>query len=90
MTTTFPGKTNPDGWTYISGLADEQKISCYTYSNMEYPVCRWVARYEEIVIEVIAWLNPNRINIEDFQDLVIKIDEKVISYLSENGPPLTN
>ncbi|OGO31774.1 MAG: hypothetical protein A2136_03660 [Chloroflexi bacterium RBG_16_54_11] len=78
LTTSFPGKTDVDRWRFMSNLADEQKISCYTYVNMEYPVCSWVARYEEYEIEVIAWLDPNRINIEDIQELVIKIDEKVI------------
>jgi hypothetical protein len=77
--TTFPGETNIEGWTFLSSLANEQKFSCYTYSNMEFPVCRWIARYEEIVIEVIGWLDPNRITLEDFQSLVFTIDSKAIS-----------
>jgi hypothetical protein len=76
VTTKFPGKTDIDGWTFTSDLADEQKVSCYTYSNMEYPVCSWVARYKEFEIEVIAWLDPNRMTLEDMQSFVMKIDEK--------------
>lgn len=76
VTTNFPGRTDIDGWTFTSDLADEQKVSCYRYLNMNYPVCSWVARYNEFEIEVIAWLDSNRMTLEDMQSFVIKIDEK--------------
>ena len=82
-TTTFPGETNIEGWTFWSSLADEQKFSCYTYSNVDFPVCTWVARYEEIEIQVIAWINPNRLTLDEVQALVKRIDEKVFNSLKQ-------
>lgn len=80
---TFPGETNIEDWTFLSSFANEQIFSCYTYSNIEFPVCNWVARYEEIVIEVIAWLDPNRLTLEELQAIVIKIDEKIAKNLEK-------
>ncbi len=83
VTTSFPGETNIEGWTFKSDLADEQKFSCYTYSNMDYPVCRWVGRYDEIEVEVIAWIDPNRLSLEEVQDLIVKIDERIATNIEK-------
>jgi hypothetical protein len=83
---TFPGETNIKGWTFSSSIADEQKISCFTYSNRVVPVCRWQARYQEFVVEVIAWIYPGYLSIEEMQNLVEKIDLKFTKYVGgENG-----
>jgi hypothetical protein len=78
----FPGETNIASWTFMSKLADEQKFSCYTYSNVDYPVCTWVARYEEIEIQVIGWLIPNRVTLDELQNLIRIMDEKIVIKLS--------
>ena len=83
VTTTFPGETVIECWTFKSDLADEQKFSCYTYSNMEYPVCSWVGRYDEIEVEVIAWLDPNRLSLEEVQELIGKIDERIATNIEK-------
>jgi hypothetical protein len=82
--TTFPGKTDVEGWTYISSSADEQKFSCYTYSNSDIPVCSWVARYQEFVIEVVAWIGPDQVSIQEMEKLVKVIDTKVINFMNTN------
>jgi hypothetical protein len=83
---TFPGETNIKGWTFSSSIADEQKISCFTYSNVDIPVCRWQARYQEFVVEVIAWIYPCYLSIEEMQNLVNAIDLKFTNYIGgKNG-----
>jgi hypothetical protein len=83
---TFPGETNIKGWTFSSSIADEQKISCFTYSNSVVPVCTWEARYQEFVVEVIAGIFPGYLSIEEMQNLVEKIDSKFTKYIGgENG-----
>jgi hypothetical protein len=83
---TFPGETNIKGWTFSSSIADEQKISCFTYSNSVVPVCTWEARYQEFVVEVIAWIYPGYLSIEEMQNLVETIDLKFSKYIGgENG-----
>ncbi len=81
VTSSFPGSTDVTGWNFISTLADEQIFSCYTYSNMTYPVCHWNARYKEFEIEVIGWLDPDRVNLQELQSFVTIIDEKVVNNL---------
>jgi len=78
ITTSFPGETNIEGWTFSSNLADEQKFSCYTYSNMDFPVCTWAARYNEIEVQVFGWIIPKRMTLNEFQDLIRKMDEKIV------------
>jgi hypothetical protein len=82
--TTFPGETDVEGWTYNSSSADEQKFTCYTYSNSDIPVCTWVARYQEFVIEVVAWIGPDQVSIQEMEKLVKVIDTKVINFMSTN------
>jgi hypothetical protein len=79
--TTFPSNTDVEGWSYISDRANEQKFSCYTYSNSNYPTCRWLARYYEITVQVTSNLRPGRATIGDFQAFVMAMDEKLVRYL---------
>lgn len=79
----FPGETDNEEWSFVSVFADEQHFSCYTYSNIDYPVCTWTARYQEILIMVVGWVNPERMSLEDMQNIVIAIDEKVTTKMGE-------
>ncbi len=79
----FPGKTNIEGWSFTSSIADEQKFSCYTYSNLDYPICRWLARYQEIIIQVIGGIKPGRVNLDELQQIVKEIDERVTGNLNK-------
>jgi hypothetical protein len=72
----FPGQENYE-WSFKSNTADEQKFSCYTYSNLNYPICTWLGRYEKITIEVIGRFNQRTFSINEMQTLVKIIDEKV-------------
>lgn len=73
----FPGETDIEGWSFTSSTADEQKFSCYTYSNMNYPICRWLARYQEIFIQVTGGIEPGRATLDEMQKIVKAIDDKV-------------
>ncbi len=78
----FHGETNISGWSFISKIADEQKFSCYTYPNLDYPICTWLGRYQEITIEVIGRLEPGRVTLEEMQAIVKMIDEKTVRNLA--------
>lgn len=79
----FPGEINITGWSFTSKLADDQKFSCYTYSNANDPICTWLARYQEISIEVVAGLEPGRATLDEMQAIVNIIDEKVTKKIRE-------
>jgi hypothetical protein len=79
----FPGETEIDGWSFTSKLADDQKFSCYTYSNLNYPICTWLARYQEITIHVVGRLEPGRATLDEMQAIVKTIDKKVTKKMRE-------
>jgi len=81
--TQFPGETEIKGWSFHSDKADEEKFSCYTYSNVNYPICTWWIRYQEIMIEVIGRLEPGHLSLEEMQTIVKTIDDKVVKKLDE-------
>jgi hypothetical protein len=83
--TNLPGETDIDGWSFVSDVADEQKISCYSYSNSEFPLCTYVARYQEFVIDLYARIGGERISIWEMEDIVINIDNQIQSLLNESG-----
>ena len=58
-------------------LRTNEKLSCYTYSNQNYPICTWLGRYKEITIEVIGRLKPGSVSLGELQTLVKIIDQKV-------------
>lgn len=77
----FPENTEIQGWSFVSVKTDEQKFSCYTYSNLDYPICTWLARYQEITIEIIGRLLPGRATLNEMQAIVKVVDDKVTNYL---------
>ncbi len=87
--TKFPGNIDVEGWSFTSAEADEQKFSCYTYSNLNYPICTWLGRYQEIAIEVIGGLEPGRVTLEEMQVILKVIDKKISNYLKIATPSLT-
>jgi hypothetical protein len=72
----FPGQGD-NSWSFTSEIADEEKISCYTYSNQNFPICTWLGRYKEITIEVIGRLKPGSVSLSELQTIVMIIDQKV-------------
>jgi hypothetical protein len=74
--------TTPEAWTFRSNTADEERFVCYDYEGREpYPVCRWVARYEEYVVVFRGWLLPERLTLQDMDRMVAIIDERMAQYL---------
>jgi hypothetical protein len=77
---TWPG-TVPPGWTYRSPVSDQTVFSCYDWEGREpYPDCTWVARYQEYVVVLNAWLLPNRMSIADLDRVVRVIDQRMAQY----------
>ncbi len=66
----------PHDWNFKSQFADNSDFSCYTYSNVSYPACDWIARYDRVVIHVLAWLIPDRMTLSDLENIIGKIDAK--------------
>ncbi len=83
----FPGITAIKGWSFISSVADESKVSCYTYSNRDIPVCTWYARYDEFVVEFIAWIQPGGLSIHEMENVVKIIDQKASKLLGKDRQP---
>jgi hypothetical protein len=79
----FPSNIIVEGWNFASKKADEQKMSCYKYSNLDYPICRWLGRYQEIRIVVIAGLVPGRVTLDELQAIVRAIDTRIINLLDK-------
>jgi hypothetical protein len=79
----LPGSPRPvPGWTYSSVVADESTVSCYDFQGKDYTRCYWLARYQEIIIEVDASIVPGRMSLADIQAYVKSIDERVASYIA--------
>jgi hypothetical protein len=66
----------PQGWSFKSTAASESRFSCTNYSNVSFPVCNWIARYDRIVIEFGGWLVPARMTLSDMEAIVRTIDSK--------------
>lgn len=77
----LPGETNIDGWSFVSDTADEQKLSCYKYPNSEFPICTWIARYDEFVVELYIRIGNERMSLEEMESIVILIDERIKTLL---------
>jgi hypothetical protein len=73
-TTLYATKDIPQAWHFRSTFADASNFSCRTYSNVSFPVCTWIARYDRIVIQFSAWLVPERMTLQDLENLVRQID----------------
>jgi len=69
------------GKSITSNIADEQKFSCTSNSNSNYPIYTWYARYQEIFIHVKNRLKPERASLEEMQTIVETIDKKVANNL---------
>ena len=74
----------PDGWTFTSDIADESHIACEDGVSVDFARCYWIARYDCIVINLNSWLIPDRMTLEDMENLVREIDEKASELISDN------
>ena len=79
----FSSNTVIEEWSFESETADESKFSCYTYSNKEYPNCRWLARYEEFVVDTIIHFDPEIMSFEEMKSIIVAMDQKMASYLND-------
>jgi hypothetical protein len=71
----------PSEWKFQSLLADQNQVSCDNYSNVAFPVCFWVARYDRIIIDFRVWLIPGHMSLSDMESLVSQIDDKAAKYI---------
>ncbi|MBN1667926.1 MAG: hypothetical protein JW862_12595 [Anaerolineales bacterium] len=77
----FSSNFELENWNFRSEKADETKLSCYKYSNKEYPICTWLARYDEIMVEVIIHLDPDILSVSEMESIIRAVDQKVVNIL---------
>jgi hypothetical protein len=63
----------PSEWTFTSAMASTSHISC---KDNIFPICVWVARYNNVVIELQASLIPGRMSFNDMENIVKEIDTR--------------
>jgi len=78
---TKPGE-KPDEWLFQSSTADEADVKCYDYEGRDYTFCHWTARYQEYVVEVMAFLIPDKMSLQDFEKIIIKADSIMSKHLN--------
>jgi hypothetical protein len=71
--------SRPEELTYTSPLADNFFVACGTLIRNDYR-CAMIARYQEFVVFSNATISED-MTYEDFQTIVIEIDEKISEYL---------
>lgn len=65
----------PPEWNYTSDKASESNIFC---KKNTFVICVWMARYEDIVIELQVSIIPSRMSFDDMENIVKKIDARAI------------
>jgi len=81
---TKPGQ-KPEEWSFQSSTADEADIQCYDYEGRDYTFCEWTARYQEYVVDVMAFLIPDKMSLQDFEKIVIKADSIISQHLDDTS-----
>lgn len=72
------GGTPPE-WEYQSLVADQFSFACYKTQGREH--CEWAGRYDEYIVTFGVWLIPDRVSLEDVEQVVRAIDERMAQYL---------
>jgi len=65
---------SPDGWKFTQSKADENYIVCSRVDDNNH--CTWVGRYWRMIVEFRSYLIPERMTLEDIENIVKEIDEK--------------
>jgi len=65
--------------------ADEYNLVCTQLPNRINPYCVWTARYGFLVVELLAWLEPENLSYEDLQLMIGVVDRRVNEVIQHNG-----
>jgi hypothetical protein len=72
-----------DAIEFESSYVDQFIITCFTYEEMEYPVCQWSARYDNYLTSFFAWLIPDKMTNDQFENIIKNIDLKFQTILHQ-------
>jgi len=75
----------PATWNNPLVSANQYKVGCYNREGQEPYVCTWAAQYQEFVVLFDTWIIPEYMSFEDFEKVVIAIDNRMTLYLE--SPP---
>jgi len=67
--------------------ANQSQLNCESYSTHDQMNCTWSGLYDEYIVSFSTWLVPERMTLEDVQDIICVIDAHVGPYFE---PPPGN
>jgi hypothetical protein len=81
----LPGQfgSTPPEWTYQSPLADQSYFACDDNLGREPLNCQWSGLYEEYVVTFGSWLIPDRMSLQDIEQVIRAIDARMAQYLDK-------
>jgi len=68
--------------------AKQSQLNCESYQEHDQINCSWTGLYDEYIVHFGSWLVPERMSLEDVQDIICAIDTHVGPYFEptlENG-----
>ena len=65
--------------------ADEFNLVCTEIASRTSPYCIWTARYDTLVVELMAWLEPEHLSFEDLQAMIGVLDERISGIIQDGG-----
>ena len=69
-------------------MANQSQLSCYEYGCYDCEIesqtnCTWVGRYDEFIVEFGAWMIPQRMYLDDMQEIICALDTHVGAYFDD-------
>ena len=60
--------------------ANQNQLHCYDYEGRAQTNCQWAGRYDEFIVVFGTWMIPERMSLDDMQEIICAIDAHVGSY----------
>ena len=60
--------------------ANQNQLFCYDYEGRAQTNCQWAGRYDEFIVVFGTWMIPERMSLDDMQEIICAIDAHVGSY----------
>jgi len=57
--------------------ADQNQLYCYDYEGRAQTNCQWAGRYDEFIVVFGTWMIPERMSLDDMQEIICAIDAHV-------------
>jgi hypothetical protein len=81
--------STPDELSYRSAHADQFHVACATLEMVRRSeVCKVIVRYEEFGVEFHSGIRPETLTLEEFNDIVCRIDAVFVARLGLSDEPI--